>query len=170
MKHLLIIILAFTITVSCKKDPTKKSFLYGRLIDNCNGIPVANEPLYFYQNFTPAANWLQQDKQEALLEEVMTDENGNFYFSGKDYNKKNTSGIYNSSIRLADGRVLVNGILGEGNGINEGDSYIKNVGDLQKNGMTLDLDVKISNLNGNTPYDSVTVYLNETVLTLKNNI
>jgi len=171
MKHLLITYLIVLLIASCKKDPTKKAFLYGRLIDNCNGIPVSNEPLYFYQNYTPAVNWLEQDKQEALLEEIKTDENGNFYFSGKDYANKSTTGIYNSSIRLADGTKLVDGILGEGDGINEGDSYIKNVGDIQKNGMTIDLDVKISSLNGAVSYDSVIVYgLNENGVILTNSI
>ena len=167
MKHLLIILLGLIIVTSCKKDPSKKAFLMGRLIDNCDGIPVSNQTLYFYQNFTQAANWIQQDKPEALLEEVTTNENGYFYFTGEDYTKKNTSSIYNSSIRLTDGTKLVEGILGEGKGIQDGDSYIKDVGDLLLNGMSIDLDVKLSSLNGITPYDSVVVYgLNNDGITL----
>ncbi len=158
MKQLIFIALGLIIIISCKKDPSKKAFLMGRLIDNCNGNPVKNEAVYFYQNFTKAQDWFHDDTPEKLLEITNTDENGYFYFTGKDYTNKNTSSIYNSSIRLENGTKLVEGNLGEGKAANNGDSYIKDVGDIIKNGMNINLNVKISSLNNITNYDSVRVF------------
>jgi len=175
MKHLLIITLSFLVILSCKKDPTKKAFLYGRLINQCDGTPVSNEKIVFYQNFTPATSILSADKPEKILEEVLTDSDGYFYFTGDDYVDQSTSSIYNSSLRLSNGTQIAVGILGAGTGKNvqDSDPKLKNVGDILKEGMLIDINLKISSINNGVSYDSVLVYgfgLDSTELFLKNPI
>lgn len=169
MKHLLIILLALTVITSCQKDPAKKAFLYGRLIDNCNGSPVANQELDFYRNFKESNSWLISDTEEMFLESTTTTDDGYFYFSGEGYTSNGTPYIQGSSIRLPDGTRIANGNLGEGKNTENPENSNKNLDDLLLNGMLIDLDFKISNANGAVIYDSVIVYgLNDTGYSLTN--
>ena len=132
--------MAISFTISCKKDPTKKAFLYGRLIDNCNGSPVANQELHFYKNFQAGgASVFSLDKKQQLLESTSTDEDGYFYFSGEDYTSKTTNHYDNSSIRIPSTNVrIANGNLGKHHKAEGSDYSHQNVGDLILNGMKTD--------------------------------
>lgn len=157
MKYLLIISLTLIIIVSCKKEPSKKAFLYGRLIDNCEGTPVANQQLDFYRNFKESNSWLISDTEELFLESTTTNADGYFYFSGEDYTSNGTPYIQGGSVRLPNGTRLVNGNLGEGKNTEFPENSNKNVGDLLLNGMSIDLNFRIADHNGAIYYDSVRV-------------
>jgi hypothetical protein len=155
MKYIASLIVSILLVTSCKKEPFESAFLYGRLIDDCNGKAVAGQKVQFYRNFQEGATWLQPNTQTELLEEVVTDENGYFYFTGEDYTNKSTMSISNSSIRLETGDWLATGILGKGTGAEKEEGFYQhNVGDVILNGMQLDLQLKIATKN----YDSVKIF------------
>ncbi|MFK8038878.1 MAG: hypothetical protein AB8B74_11345 [Crocinitomicaceae bacterium] len=171
MKNLSIIILVFIAAVSCKKEPSEKAFLYGRLIDGCNGKPVSGQTVQFYRNFKKGATIFELDTQTELLEEVSTDENGFFYFTGDEYTSKSTVSIGNSSVRLQKSTYLASGTLGKGDDAKEGDgTFLHNVGDVLFDGMPVDVNFKIETGG----YDSVKVFnsfigINMTLSEVQNN-
>lgn len=168
MKHLLIIFLAIVTVVSCQKKLKDEAFLYGRLIDTCNGKGVANQTVQFYRNFKESSSSLVSDTETKLLDEVTTDESGYFYFLGENYTFKNTSSLYNHSVRINKNHYLATGDLGKG-AKDEGDFYHNDLGNLLLNGMPIDFNVKIIA----DDYDSVKIsnsfYNLNVTLTVKEN-
>lgn len=159
MKHLFIILFIPIAILSCKKEPIEKSFLYGRLIDNCNGNPVANQKVDFYQNFKKSSNpFLVPNTEELLLETVTTDDDGNFYFLGEDYMKETNSAYPNSSIRLNNTNILIaDGSLGKHYKAEAGIYSHQNVGDLLLDGMEIGLNIQIANHDNSVYFDSVSI-------------
>ncbi len=158
--------------LSCKKE--NKAFLTGRLINTCNGQPMADETINFYKNFQEGVNWLDPDTDAEILETVITNSDGYFFFYGDDYTSKSTTFYANSSVRSADGRILVTGNLGEGKGDPNGNTTHKDVGDLLLDGMNSDIKFEITthNASGTTYYDSVKLFSSyyNINLTLKDSI
>ena len=157
MKTLFYISIVLLTAIACKKE--NKAFLTGRLIDSCNGQPVANETINFYRNFKEGVNWLQPDTDAEILETTITNSEGYFFFYGEDYTNKNTIHYPNSSVRSSNGRLLVTGTLGEGKGDPDGTVVHGDVGDILLNGMSVDLSLKVATHNtAGTYYDSVKLF------------
>ncbi len=155
MKYVLSFCFFTFLSLSCQKDPAKTAFLYGRLIDDCNGKPVTNQTVQFYRNFKEGATFLELDTETKLLEEVVTDEDGFFYFTGMDYTTKSTSSYSNSSVRINKGTYLASGHLGKGEDAEKGESiFVHDIGDVLFNGMTLNVDLRIEA----NSYDSVKIF------------
>ena len=159
MKNLTLMLLAAVFTlISCKKDPAKKAFLTGRLIDNCSGSPVANQKLNFYKNFKEGVNWLQADTDAEILETTTTDDNGVFYFSGEDYTQSSMTSYSNSSIRIGN-QIIATGSLGKHYKAEANEFSHPDVGDILLNGMSTTVNFKIAESNGlGSDYDSVRVF------------
>ena len=148
--------MSFTV-ISCKKDPAKKAFLTGRLIDGCNGSPVANQELQFYRNFKESNSWLISDTEQKLLETTTTNEKGVFYFYLEDYTNENMSSYANGSVRI-ENNIIATGNLGKHYKAEADEFSNPDVGDLLLNGMNLDLNLKIANNNQGSYYDSVKLF------------
>lgn len=170
MKYVFIIILFLCLTLACKKKPFEESFLYGKLIDKCNGEPVIGQTVQFYQNFKKNTSILQSDTETKLLEEAKTDENGYFRFTGEGYTKSSTSNYSNSSVRLKTNIYLASGHLGKGKAaIENEDIFVHNIGNVLLNGMSSNTNFKIATGN----YDSVKISsvfynINMTLSTIQN--
>jgi len=156
MKKIVYFSIIILTIIACKKEG--KVFLTGRLIDTCNGQPVADETINFYQNFEEGVNWLDPDTDAEILETTITNKDGYFFFYGEDYTNKNTVYYANSSVRSSDGRQLVTGNLGEGKGDANGNVAHRDVGDIILNGMTANINFKIATHNNGTYYDSVKLF------------
>lgn len=156
MKNILIAVFTLVALTSCKKNNPEKAFLRGQLLDQCDGNPVANTTLYFYQDFTPSTNWLLSDTEESLLETATTDENGYFEFWGEDYTHNKTSSISNSSIRLNHDTKLFTGSLGKGDTDEQvNGELLQNAGTMFSTGANLNFDLLLDTLYENTILDSI---------------
>lgn len=158
MRFKLLVGILILILFSCNKDDSKV-FLKGRLLEDCSGNPISNQELRLYDNYQPGVGGSTiGEKQEELLETVVTDADGRFKFTGKGYTDRKTKVIYSSSIRMPDGKILANGQLGKGRGsISDYDSN-QETGDLYRDGITVDMIMNISTHNSNgVYYDSVRV-------------
>jgi len=160
MKYLFLLSITIVL-LACKKDITKEKnhFLRGRVLTDCNGSPIANQEVQLWRN-TFDGNLLQQSVPGYILDKTTTNDEGYFYFEGKDdYLQSKNPSLDDASVRLPNGLLLATGILGENSQAkNKYNTAVnKNVGDIYANGMTSNVNLKISAVNGTVTYDSVIV-------------
>jgi len=139
MKNICLPFLTILLLSGCIKKYDGR-LLTGRLLDECNGQPVANQTLSLYKDSEDNDIFIQDDLEE-LLQTTTTDASGYFTFNGEGYTDRKTTTITDASIRLTNGTKIAVGNLGQGRAYEEGGNGIKNTGNLYLSGMSVDINL-----------------------------